>query len=62
MPGANIGGHARIGDDTTIGMGAVVVNGAALGESATIAAGAVVLSAVADGKRVQGVPAREFLQ
>jgi sugar O-acyltransferase (sialic acid O-acetyltransferase NeuD family) len=60
MPGTNIGGHVRVGEGTTVGMAAVVVNGAAIGERATIAAGAVVLGEVAEGARVQGVPAREY--
>lgn len=60
MPGANLGGHARVGDDTVVGMGATIVNGGDVGERATVAAGAVVLGVVADGSRVQGVPAREF--
>jgi sugar O-acyltransferase (sialic acid O-acetyltransferase NeuD family) len=61
MPGANVGGHARIGEDTVVGMGAVIVNGCELGADVTVAAGAVVLGRVADGSRVQGVPAREYV-
>jgi sugar O-acyltransferase (sialic acid O-acetyltransferase NeuD family) len=60
MPGVNVGGHVAVGKRTTLGMGAVVVNGATVGADATVAAGAVVLKAVADGVRVQGMPAREY--
>jgi sugar O-acyltransferase (sialic acid O-acetyltransferase NeuD family) len=60
MPGANLGGHVTVGERTTIGMGAIVVNGMAVGVDTTVAAGAVVLREVADGTRVQGMPAREY--
>ena len=43
-------------------MGAVLVNGSAVGADVTVAAGAVVLGRVADGSRVQGVPAREYVR
>ncbi len=60
MPGVNIGGHVEVGERATIGMGAVVVNGTTVGADTTVAAGAVVLREVADGIRVQGMPAREY--
>lgn len=60
MPGANLGGHVTVGERTTIGMGAIVVNGTIVGSGTTVAAGAVVLREVADGIRVQGMPAREY--
>jgi sugar O-acyltransferase (sialic acid O-acetyltransferase NeuD family) len=60
MPGANLGGHVTLGERTTIGMGAIVVNGTTVGANTTVAAGAVVLREVADGVRVQGMPAREY--
>jgi sugar O-acyltransferase (sialic acid O-acetyltransferase NeuD family) len=60
MPGANLGGHVRVGERSTVGMAAVVVNGGMIGRGATVAAGAVVLGEVAQGARVQGVPAREY--
>jgi acetyltransferase EpsM len=60
MPGANLGGHVTLGERTTVGMGAIVVNGTTVGVSTTVAAGAVVLREVADGTRVQGMPAREY--
>ncbi|HEY2282788.1 MAG TPA: hypothetical protein VGH60_04475 [Solirubrobacteraceae bacterium] len=60
MPGVNIGGHVELGERATIGMGAVVVNGTTVGADTTVAAGAVVLREVADGIRVQGMPAREY--
>jgi UDP-perosamine 4-acetyltransferase len=57
-PGANVGGNTTIGESAFIGMGATIVNGVRVGSNAVVAAGAVVLSDVADGTRVQGVPAR----
>jgi len=60
MPGVNIGGNVSVGERTTVGMGAVIVNGTDVGVDAIIAAGAVVLADVADGSRVQGLPAREY--
>jgi sugar O-acyltransferase (sialic acid O-acetyltransferase NeuD family) len=60
MPGVNLGGHVELGARATIGMGAVVVNGTTVGADTTVAAGAVVLREVADGIRVQGMPAKEY--
>ncbi len=60
MPGTNLGGHVTLGERTTIGMGAIVVNGTTVGANTTVAAGAVVLREVADGIRVQGMPAKEY--
>jgi sugar O-acyltransferase (sialic acid O-acetyltransferase NeuD family) len=60
FPGANVAGNVRIEAEAQIGMGAVIVNGATVGRGATVAAGAVVLGEVADGARVQGVPARAY--
>ncbi len=60
MPGVNIGGNVGVGEGTIVGMAGVVVNGGRIGRGATIAAGAVVLAEVADGARVQGIPAREY--
>lgn len=60
MPGVNIGGHVELGERATIGMGAIVVNGTTVGTDTTVAAGAVVLGEVADGIRVQGMPAKEY--
>lgn len=60
LPGANLASHLQMGEDTTVGMGAVIVDHTRVGEGATVAAGAVVLGDVADGVRVQGVPARRY--
>lgn len=60
MPGVNLGGHVELGARATIGMGAIVVNGTTVGADTTVAAGAVVLREVADGIRVQGMPAKEY--
>ena len=57
-PGVNIGGNTRIGAGAFIGMGATVVNGTTIGPGAVVGAGAVVLRDVAQGERVQGLPAR----
>lgn len=59
-PGANVGGNTRVGAGAVIGMGAAVVNGTSVGAGAIVAAGAMVVRPVADGVRVQGVPARGF--
>lgn len=59
-PGANVGGNARVGARAQIGMGAIVLNGVTVGEAAVVAAGAVVVRPVADGQRVQGVPAVRY--
>ena len=42
-------------------MGAVVVNETEVGANALVAAGAVVVRPVAEGLRVQGVPARPMV-
>jgi carbonic anhydrase/acetyltransferase-like protein (isoleucine patch superfamily) len=48
-----------IGDDTLIGMGAVVLNGAVVGDGCLIAAGAVVADAVIPPRSlVAGVPGK----
>jgi sugar O-acyltransferase (sialic acid O-acetyltransferase NeuD family) len=59
-PGANVAGHVRIGAGAVIGMGALVADHIVVGARAVVAAGAVVVRPVADGVRVQGVPARPF--
>jgi serine acetyltransferase len=50
----------RIGPGAAIGMGALVADHIEVGARAVVAAGAVVVRPVADGVRVQGVPARPF--
>jgi sugar O-acyltransferase (sialic acid O-acetyltransferase NeuD family) len=60
LPGANLASHIVLGDGTVVGMGAVLVDHTTVGGAATIAAGAVVLGDVAEGTRVQGVPARRY--
>ena len=58
--GVNVGGHAELGDNAMVGMGAVIVNGTRIGSDATVAAGAVVLREVGVRSRVQGIPARDY--
>lgn len=60
LPGANLASHTVLGDRTIVGMGAIIVDHTNVGADATIAAGAVVLADVAEGTRVQGVPARRY--
>ena len=60
LPGCNLASHVRVGGETIVGMGALIVDHTSVGARATIAAGAVVLAEVAEGIRVQGVPARRF--
>ena len=47
-----------VGEDTTIGSGALILGGVTVGRGAMIGAGAVVTADVADGITVAGVPAR----
>ncbi len=65
--GANVSvGHnavvhgCTVGDDSLIGMGAVVLSGAVIGDGCLVAAGAVVLegSVIPPGSLVAGVPAK----
>lgn len=58
-PAANVAGCVVVGDGAYIGMGATVIDRRTVGAGALIAAGAVVVKDVAEGARVQGVPARE---
>jgi acetyltransferase-like isoleucine patch superfamily enzyme len=48
----------EIGDDVTIGSGAIVLGGVKIGAGAMIGAGAVVSRDVGEGETVAGVPAR----
>lgn len=59
-PGVNVAGNTSIGDDAAIGMGGVVLDRLVVGAGAVVAAGAVVVVDVSAGRRVQGVPAREY--
>jgi acetyltransferase-like isoleucine patch superfamily enzyme len=47
-----------VGDDATIGSGALVLGGVSVGAGATVGAGAVVTADVPGGATVAGVPAR----
>lgn len=51
---------AKVGNNTMIGMGAVVMNGAEIGENCIVAAGALVTekTKVPDGMLLVGVPAK----
>lgn len=60
LPGANVAGHVRIGAGAVVGMGAGIAEHLTVGDDATVAAAAMVLRDVAEGTRVQGVPARPF--
>jgi len=57
-PGAVLCGDVRVGAASHVGAGATVVQGSTIGDGCLIGAGAVVIRDVADGVRVQGVPAR----
>ena len=48
----------EIGDDVTIGSGAIVLGGVKIGDRAMVGAGAVVSRDVGEGETVAGVPAR----
>ncbi len=62
MQGVTIGAHdtgvPRIGDNVSIGTGAILIGGVTIGDNATIAAGTVVVKDVRAGYTVAGVPAR----
>jgi sugar O-acyltransferase (sialic acid O-acetyltransferase NeuD family) len=60
LPGANLASHIVVGDRATVAMGAVVIDHTRIGADAVVAAGAVVVGEVADGWRVQGVPAQRY--
>ncbi len=64
LQGVTIGAHdtgvPRIGDNVSIGTGAIVVGGVTIGDNATIAAGAVVVKDVEAGHVVAGVPAKSI--
>ena len=49
-----------IGDNTLVGMGAIVLNGAVVGRDCIVAAGALVTqgAVIPDGSMVMGAPAR----
>ena len=49
-----------VGDNTLIGMGAIVLNGAVIGENCIVAAGALVPQGmvISDGSLVMGSPAK----
>ena len=63
FPGVNLSGCVQIGKRTSIGAGAVIINGTQqkpilIGKDVTIGAGAVVIGGVPDGVTVVGVPAK----
>ena len=57
---AVIGRDCTVGDNTLVGMGAIVLNGAVVGRDCIIAAGALVTqgAVIPDGSMVMGAPAR----
>jgi serine O-acetyltransferase len=57
-PGSPGQGFPAIGNECSIGAGAVLLGAITLGDRVTVAAGAVVLDDVPDGSLVAGVPAR----
>lgn len=59
-PGARLGGGVQIGTHTWVGIGAAVREYLTLGTDVMVGAGAAVTAHVPDGKRVGGVPAKEF--
>ena len=60
-PGVTLSGNVTVGEGSHLGTGATAIQGVTIGAGALIAAGAVVVGEVAAGKKVRGVPAREFV-
>ena len=58
-PGAHLAGSVRVGQNTWIGIGAVVRQRIMIGRDVLVGAGAVVVADVADGATVIGNPAKE---
>jgi hypothetical protein len=58
QPGANIAGAITVGEQTYVGMGAVIVDKKTIGAGCLIAAGAVVTSDMPDRVQVMGVPGK----
>ena len=57
-PNSAMGGAARLGASSWLGMGAVIIHCVAVGVNSTIGAGAVVVRDIPDGVVAVGVPAR----
>jgi acetyltransferase EpsM len=57
-PGVHLAGNVAVGEETLIGIGAVVLPGIRVGRKVTIGAGSVVRHDVPDGATCYGVPAR----
>lgn len=59
-PGAVLSGDVRVGPGSHIGTGATVIQSVAIGSSCLVAGGATLVRNLDAGKRVAGVPAKEF--
>ncbi len=57
-PGAHLAGSVTVGNNTWVGIGAVVREGITIGSNVKIGAGAVVINDVPDGVTVVGNPAK----
>jgi sugar O-acyltransferase (sialic acid O-acetyltransferase NeuD family) len=57
-PGAHLAGAVRVGDESWIGLGAVVLEGRSIGERTIVGAGAVVTRDLAADVVAYGVPAK----
>jgi sugar O-acyltransferase (sialic acid O-acetyltransferase NeuD family) len=60
-PGVHLGGDVTIGEGTLVGVGATIMPQRRVGAWSVVGAGAAVIEDVRAGKRVIGVPAREYL-
>lgn len=60
-PGVIFSGGVTVGVCSHIGTGATAIQGISIGGGCLVAAGAVVIKDIADGAKVRGVPAREFV-
>ncbi|MFC4601578.1 acetyltransferase [Cohnella hongkongensis] len=58
LPGCHVSGNVRIGEETSLGAGTVVIQNVTVGRQATIGAGSVVVRSLPDRCKAYGVPAK----
>ncbi len=60
-PGCRLCGHVRVGTQSLLGAGVVVIPSVRIGDSVLVGAGSTVLDDLPDGARVAGSPARPLV-